>query len=251
MNHVISGIERGASRARLLGWLPHILAIGGLVLGFFDSRFLFLAAAGFFGPGILSELGWLRLEEFQRETRLRAAHQAFLVAGVLLVLITGFEGCGQRYNAEMHEIDDAVPASFVATVLLAVYYLSGLVRYWGARAAAFRILLFYGLGFAGFFAASLILAGDLLGDFPWGDVLQVAAFTGAFVGAAFLGRSRPRLAGLLVLAASVWMIIATGTYRFFGNQGLPWEVTFEVVIYALLLPVTALAALFFGRPEPE
>jgi hypothetical protein len=151
----------------------------------------------------------------------------------------------------MHEIDDAVPASFVATVLLAVYYLSGLVRYWGARAAAFRILVFYGLGFAGFYAAAWILADDLLGDFPWGDVLQVAAFTVAFVGAGFLSRRRPRVAGLVVSAASVWMIVATGTYRFFGNQGLPWEVTFEVVIYALLLPVTALAALLFGKTDPE
>ncbi len=133
MNHATSTSISAAQRGRLIAWLPHVLAVGGLILGFFESRFLILAAAGFFGPGVLAELGIVKLEEFQRETRLRAAHQAFLAAGVLLVLVSGFEGCGQRYGAEMHEIEDAIPASFVATVMLAVYYLSALVRFWGAR----------------------------------------------------------------------------------------------------------------------
>ncbi len=87
--------------------------------------------------------------------------------------------------------------------------------------------------------------------FPWGDVLQVAGFAGAMVGAAFLGRRRPLPAAGVVAVATAWMFAVTGTYRFFGVEGMPWEVTFEVIIYALLLPVTAIAALAFSRSAAE
>ena len=244
--------ETGFTRSRLAGWLPHVLALGGLVLAYFDSRFLIVAAAGFFGPGILAELGLVRVEEFRQETNRRAAHQAFLVTGVLLVLVSGFEGCGQRYNAEMHKIDDAIPASFAATVLLAVYYLSSLVRYWGARVAAFRILVFYGAVFAVLHAGGLFLARSLLNPFPWGDVLQFSGMAVLIFGAAFLGRSRPKAGSALVAVAMVWLMIQSGVWRMVSTgNGWPWEISFEVVIYFLLLPVTAIVALLFGGPDPE
>lgn len=252
MNELIGNAGTGIIRNRLAGWLPHILAVGGLILAIFDSRFLILAAAGLFGPGILAELGLLRVEEFRLETNRRAAHQAFLVTGVLLVLVSAFEGCGQRYSAEMHEIDDAIPASFAATVLLAVYYLSGLVRYWGARVAARRILVFYGAVFAALYVAALFLARDMMDGVPWGDTLKFAGFVALIHGASTLARWRPRLAAVVVAVAMVWMFILSGTWRMMTpDSSFPWEVSFEVVIYFLLLPMTAMLALLFGKAEAE
>jgi hypothetical protein len=117
-----------------------------------------VAAAGFFGPGILAELGIVRLEEFRQETSRRVAHQAFLVAG------------------------------FVALIH----------------------------------------------------------------GAATVARWRPRIAAALVVAAMVWMLVLSGAWRLVAtSNGFPWEISFEIVIYFLLLPGTAVLALVFGGQESE
>lgn len=251
MNNVLTDSHDDAPRNRMIRLVPHALAVLGVALSVIDSRFLLIAVAGIFGPGLLTELGWLKPDEFQRETRLRASHHSFLMGGVFLALVISFNGVGQRYSAEMHKIDDAVPASLVLTLMLAVYYLSGLVRYWGPQKAAFRIIIAYALVFAGLVGAASIKVGSATPGFNWSGLLQVLAFAIVMTGAAFHGRKHPRAAALILLAPTGWLVYASDTWSWFNSSSVPWEVSFDVIIFTLLLPVTGIVAFLAAGRVPE
>lgn len=253
MSNTFVAFVENNSRKGFTRFVPHFLVVLGILFSWIEPHFLFIAALGFFGPGILSELGWVPADEFKQETRRRAAHHAYLMGGVFLTLIVGFNGCGQRHGAGIHEIDDAIPASLVLMLMLLVYYLSSLVRYWGPKKAAFRIITIYAsILFISSLGAGLLVQQTTNREVPWIDFGKMMVIAGAMLGSAFLGKKRPLPAAMAMMLATGVFLWITGTWRFMGVTGFPWEVTMETTIYALLLPVTAIISLLVaGRRPPE
>ena len=76
--------------------------MGGLILSYFDSRFFILAAAGFFGPGILAEFGLVQVEEFRREFPHAAFHDVV--------------GAGHMVAGDRNDAFSAAVVDFIAGV---------------------------------------------------------------------------------------------------------------------------------------
>ncbi len=229
----------------------HALVILGVSLMWFDSRFFLLASFGFFGPLVLSELGMMKFDEFKQESKLRAGNRAFLFGGVFLTLIISFNGCHQRYGQNFQEIADVIPASLILTVMLAVYYLSDLVRYWGPRKAAFRILVVYS-GFVGcFIALSLVLRG--VGPKGWqvNELIQAGVFFAITVGAAIISTKHTWFAICLMLPTTAWLAVNGGIFSAITTSTAPWQIKFDVVIYTLLLPISGIITLLVSTRETE
>lgn len=65
-----------------------LVAVGVFLWMFVDEGLLLVAGLGAFGPGILRELGVLNdQDEFQREAARRAGYHAYLVGGLLAIVI--------------------------------------------------------------------------------------------------------------------------------------------------------------------
>lgn len=250
MQNVMTGSNDTTLGKRMIHLAPHFLVILGIALSFIDSRFLLIAIAGFFGPGLLAELGWLKSDEYQSETRLHASHHAFLLGGIFLALIVSFNGMGQRYSATMHQIDDAVPASLVLTLMLAVYYLSGLIRYWGPRKAAFRIISTFATLCLVFSLVVIFMHLKGPDEYPLGNLAQIVVFSFVMLAGAFLGRRHPRAAALLLVLPTGW-IAMSGTLPWFQSNLVPWEMAMDVLLFTLLLPVTGIISFLVAGKSPE
>ena len=167
-----------------------VLVVVGLVLGATVSMgFMALFGLGAVGPALLREVGILRdQDEFQRQASLRAGLRAYLIGGAFLTIVIAVK---QWHHANLDH--DAYSASGVLAVLVVSYFLGSVTSFWGARNAAFRILLAFGT----FWLVFVLLSHEGVAD------LIEAALAMPFFALAFASRRWPRVSGVLVLAAGV------------------------------------------------
>jgi hypothetical protein len=207
------------------------LVIAGLVLGAtVDMAWMILFALGAFGPALLREIGVLGdQDEFQREATRGAGHHAYLAGGLFLTAAILGTSWGRR------DLDhDRISASVALAVLVMVYLLGYLTRFWGPRRAAFRILIAFGT----FWLAFVVLGHrgvELLAESP------VAA---PFFLLAFASLRWPRASGALLLATA---FAASVFFRL--DRALRGDASALVVLLVLVLPLVA-AGIALLRAEP-
>jgi len=248
-------LEHGFS---LRGWLRNpvsvlsfVLIWGGFLLAVATERhaWLYFFGAGVFGPALLRELGVMRWEdEFQRDTTIRAAFHAFLATGLLLVTVMAVNGFTGTYNETEKNFQDAMPASTAFFLLVLTWYLSRLLQYWGPRKAALRI--WDGMVFVYTLLILSVVFGehrDALG-LTAGHVLRMLLPLLVVLLLAVASLRWPRPVGALGLAYLVWFFVQTGlTHRTWAT--MPWEITLDIAILALVpIGAPAVALLFARKP---
>lgn len=129
-----------------------LVALGILLWMFFDERLLLVAGLGAFGPGLLRELGLVNdQDEFQREAARRAGYHAYLIGGLLAVVIVSF--------LDWSGADADGRGEWVGLVLLVLWLswlASSVMEYWGAEKTTSRVLLAFGSFWAVFALAEVI-----------------------------------------------------------------------------------------------
>ncbi len=190
----------------LSGMIAGSLVILGLLLSMLVGLgFLILAGLGAFGPGILRELGWLRdQDEFQREAAYRAGYLAYLTGGFAAVLAIS--------ALRWRDANLDGPAGWIMLVLVILWttwLFSSLLRYWGAKKTASRVLIVFGSFWAVFVIAAIIgeppstpleaMLAMLMG------LVVVVPF---FVLARTAGR-RPRGTGAVLLVVAAFLLVLT------------------------------------------
>jgi hypothetical protein len=229
---LLNAIRPANLRVSPAGILSCLLVVAGLVLGAtVDMGWLILFGLGAFGPSVLRALGLLAdLDEFQREAARRAGHHAYLAGGLFLCAVTIAKSWGEA-NLD----HDAFSASSALAVLVVAYFMSRLVSYWGARGAAFRVLLAFGV----FWLAFVVLSH------PGIEMLAESLVALPFFVLAFTSRRWPRATGVALLAAAGLAFFIFRLARAFqGNQGA------VMVIVALVIPLAGMGiALLAARPD--
>jgi len=248
-------LEHGFS---LRGWvrnpvsvLSFILIWGGLIVALGTGRHAWLAlfGAGILGPTLLRELGVMRWEdEFQRETTILAAFHAFLSTGLLLGTVMAVKGVSGTYSDAGKDFADAMPASTAFFLLVLTWYLSRLLQYWGPRKAALRI-------WGGMVVVyTLLILSVVFGEHPEaldlsaGQVIRMWLPVAAVLLLAVAGLRWPRPVGAIGLAYLVWFFFQTGlSLRTWST--MPWEITLDIAILALVpIGAPAVALLFSRKP---
>lgn len=178
--------------------------IGGFLLTSFSWWFLVLCGLGTFGPGIFRELGWLHdKDEFQRHAAQQAGYHAFVIAGlVAFVLEAYFRTGGTIEHPERL-------ASFFLALLWFTWFFSSLLAFWGAQKTAARTLIAFGSVWLVFTVVSN-LGSEWTG---WMALLLHPLLALPFFVLAWLSRRWPRIAGIILLVASVFY------FQFFGWSG--------------------------------
>jgi hypothetical protein len=187
------------SPASLIGG---VLVIAGFFLTEVSWWFLAMSGVGAFGPGLLRELGWLRdQDEFQRRAAHRAGYHAFLVTGLATFVLYAYTRSGGR-------LEKPEELSLVYLALLCFTWMfSSLFSYWGPHRTAFRILIIFGSAWGIF---------NVLGNLtsPVAMLMQLLVTTAPFFVLAYLSRRWPWIAGLLLIALSLFF---TGYYFYPGH----------------------------------
>ncbi len=231
------------------GWRPArgtiaggILFVAGLLLTGISWRFLYLSAAGTFGPGILRELGLLRdQDEFQRRAARKAGYHAFLTTGLVAFLIIGHYRAGGSQIGEPEAI-----VSMLLSLLWFTWLLSSLLAYWGPHRTARTIL--YAFGFVWLiFAIMSNIGSEYRG--PLGIIMH-AILALPFLILAFLSKKWPRVIGVLLIAASVFFFRFFGLYEIFGAEPLA-KGRGEVIIFFFGPLLTGGLALLFGTRKTD
>jgi hypothetical protein len=214
-----------------VGLASFVLVVAGLVLGAtVDMAWLVLFGLGAFGPSVLRALGVLAdRDEFQREAARRAGHHAYLAGGSFVCAVVVARTAGTRTFG-----GDEFSASTVLMVMVVTYLLSHLVSFWGATAAAFRVLLAFGI----FWLAFVVLAHRGI------EMLVESLVALPLFLLAFASRRWPRASGAVLLGLAAFAFWFFNLYRAFrGAQGA-W-----MVILVLVLPLAAMGvALLAARP---
>ena len=214
-------------------WRPSpatLIASGVVILGFvltgISWGFLVLVAVGTFGPGILRELGWLKdKDEFERRVAHRAGYHAYLVGGFITFLIVAYMRSGER------EIGvDAPVSTLILVVLWFTWLLSSLLSYWGPRKTASRILIIFG---------SVWLLFNIIGNIEAGPVALImqSSLAAPFFILAYVAHRWPRVAGVLLIAASAFFVYVFDWYEIFCEN--PFEKGPPVVIILFVGPLLA------------
>ncbi len=216
------------------------IAITGFLLTSLSWWFFLLVALGTLGPGILRELGWLRdKDEFQRRADHRAGYHAFLTAGLVAFALVAFFRSGERTIENTHRL-----ATLFLALLWFTWLLSSLLTYWGPQKAAARILYVFGSVWL-VFAIITNLGPEWTG---WAALLLSPLLAVPFFVLARLSSRRPRVAGILLLAASVLFFLLFYMPVIFGRGGLG-EVTDGVVFILFLGPLFASGVALLGAGE--
>lgn len=229
--------ERLPLRARLArSWLS-LATLGavliGCVLGVTTHKsWLALAGLGFFGPGLLRELGLLAdRDEYQLLKARTAGHHAYLASGILLLVLLIVQGWTTlSFEAE------GPPAIALLVWMLLVYFLSYLFQYWGPRRAATRVLLTFGSFWLIFVLLSHAREGGI-------GLLMELLVPLPFFALALAGRRWPRVSGGLLVALALFAFLRFNLERVVQGE--------EHRLFALLLVFVPILAsglgLLFGR----
>lgn len=191
-------------------WRPSrvtLVATGLIVIGMMmtavNEGFLVLVGIGMFGPGVLRELGLVHdKDEFQRRGMRRAGYHAFLVAGIIASLFAAYLRSGDRGLKDLDEL-----ATLFLALLWFTWLFSFLLSYWGPQKTAVRILLSFGTLWALF---------NIFGNMkhPVAMLMQLLIGAAPFFVLAFAAKRWPRIAGVLLLAASIALMFFFGWHDF-------------------------------------
>ena len=216
------------------------LVIAGFLLTEVNWWFFLLVAAGTFGPGILRELGWLRdKDEFQRQAAHRAGYHAFLTVGLVAFLLVVFFRTGGTME-HPHRL-----VTFFLALLWFTWFFSSLLAYWGAQKTAARILIAFGCVWLVFTIVSN-LGPEWTG---WAALLLHPLLAAPFFVLAWLSGRWPRIAGVLLLAVSIFF------FQFFGlfSEGIEAVASDVFILFLGPLVTSGVALLCTGkkRESPE
>jgi hypothetical protein len=239
---------------RLPGLIAGSLMVVGVLLWMFVSKsLLFVAGIGAVGPGILRELGWLKdHDEFQRQAAHRAGYHAYLVGGLVAALV---------YSADRWQPTSRDSSDILLTILVVLWMawmFSALLRYWGARRTASRVLIAFGSFWALFVIASLMgESGQPKADISiWETLLGVlvgASVIGAFFVPAWTAFRWPRPTGRILLLITLVFFVVFTTPALGRSGGPPvWTrlLTSSLLLGPLLISAIALLAEKTG-PDDE
>ena len=208
-----------------------LVVLGVLAWMFGAKEFLFVAGLGAFGPGLLRELGWLRdQDEFQRETARRAGYHAYLVGGLVAIVVVSLLDLAGAAGEDATEW-----MRFVILVLWLTWLFSSLLSYWGAKKTAARVLMIFGTFWAVFAIATVISewgTARSVGDNLAGVMATIGLVAPFFVLAWTAGRW-PRVTGVILLAVSVAFAVF-----FFPSGNLRWS-TVALTDAMLIVPMAA------------
>jgi hypothetical protein len=233
--------------ARLLariGWRPTkatliaaALIILGMVLADINWGFLFLVGLGMLGPGLLRELGWLKdQDEFQRQAARRAGYHAFLVTGFLAFFLVGLLRSGYKGIKDPEEV-----VSLLLVVLWFTWVLSSLLGYWGPKRTARTILITFGI-----FWLLFNIVGNL---YSFTALVMQSLVAVPFFVLALAARRWPKVAGVLLIAASGFFFYFFGLYRIFGSEPLARGRGFVIVLFFGPLFASGVALLRCGSSD--
>jgi hypothetical protein len=200
-------------------WIGAALIILGLVLTDINWGFFLLVGLGILGPGLLRELGWLKdQDEFQRQAARRAGYHAFLATGFLAFLLVAL------FRSGHHNIKDPEEAvSLLLVVLWFTWVLSSLLGYWGPKRTARTILITFGI-----FWLLFNIIGNL--NSLTALVMQCLLAVPFFV-LAWVARRWPKVAGVLLIAASGFFFYFFDLYKIFGSEPLELGRGFVIVLF--------------------
>lgn len=237
IRELLGGKEGGELRRSRTGTIAFLLTTIGVLLGAtVDMAFLILAAAGIFGPNLLREFGWLRdRDEFQTEAARRAGHHAYLVGGLFTLILVIAREWG---SADLDDNDYS--AAIVLLAFLVPYMFSYLTSFWGARKAACRILLAFGL-----FWLLFNILGNIMN--PLAMLMQCLVALPFFLLAWMSGRV-PRVTGILLVLLALFFFMQFDMYEAFTGE----RQSAMAVILLLWVPlVYAGVSLLGARREPR
>lgn len=227
--------EPGGERAlpTVTGLVAGGLVTLGVLLWMFGAKeFLFVAGLGAFGPGILRELGWLRdHDEFQRQSAHRAGYHAYLIGGlVAVVLVSVLEWRGVAAGEATEWLRLIVLVSWLS------WMFSSLLAYWGAARTTRRVLMTFGTFWLVFVGATLVgdAATSSLTDMLLGTSVGIGIVAPFFVLAWAAGRW-PRASGAILLVVSVVFVAVFGRG---AARGIPWSAVL-VTQTILVVPLVA------------
>lgn len=202
------------------------LVVAGILLTGVNWWFLLLVAAGALGPGILRELGWLRdHDEFQQTAAHRAGYHAYLAGAAVAFLLVAYFRSGDRSFAHPREL-----ATLLLVLLWFTWFLSSLVSFWGARKAAFRMLV----GFGSAWLVFAIVSNAGVEWRGWTPLLLHPLLALPFFSLAWLSRRWPRVAGVALLAAAALLTWFLGMFRHEHLAMVDQAVTFMLFIGPLI-----------------
>jgi len=199
MNRFDAFKRRCPATATLIGG---VLVVAGFLLSEVSWWYFALSGVGACGPGILRELGVLRdKDEFARRAAQRAGYHAFLATGLFAFVLVAFLRSGDRQLSNSGEL-----ATLLLSLLWFVWLLSSLLSFWGARKAATRLLLGFGVCWLVFSLADA-------GKEPLGMLMSSLPAL-PFFALAWVARRWPRVAGVLLIAVAAAMYIL---FKFYTN----------------------------------
>lgn len=206
------------------------MVIGGFFLTALSWWFMLLVAAGTFGPGILREFGLLRdKDELETVAMYRAGYHAFLVSGVVAFSVIAFVRSNEGALENPEEL-----ATLFAAVLWCAWMFSTLFLVWGAIGASRRILFVFGV---------VWLVFNVLGNLDSPAALFMQCLLAVpFFAMAWLSGRWPRVAGLTLIAASVFFYFFFGGLRRPNFDVITTAVTFLLFIGPLLASGIALVS---------
>jgi glucan phosphoethanolaminetransferase (alkaline phosphatase superfamily) len=219
------------------------LVLLGILMTVLSWWFLLLVAAGALGPGVLRELGWLRdRDEFQQLAAYRAGYHAYLAGALVAFALVAFFRSGDRVVEFPQEL-----ATLFLVLLWFTWFLSSLISFWGARKAAFRILVSFGLVWLVFTIVSNT-GSEWRG---WKPLLLHPLLTLPFFALAWLSRRWPRIAGVLLLATGAFAMHFFGMFRSDHLAIVNQAVTFVLFIGPLIASGLALVASTTERDDTD
>jgi hypothetical protein len=189
------------------------VAVGVFLWMFVDEGLLLVAGLGAFGPGILRELGVLNdQDEFQREAARRAGNRAYLVGGLLAIVILSLLG---RSGGEVGV--DGEWVGLVLVVLWLSWLASSVLEYWGAQKTTSAVLLAFGFFWMLFGLAHVV--GAILDPEPIEDY-----------GEFFLGL------GAVTLLIAPWLVLAWTVHRWPRQTAVALFGTVAVLLVVFIRP---------------
>jgi len=199
----VSGPSRSTGLPPVRSLMPGgLVGLGVLLWMVAGKEWLIVSGLGAFGPGILRELGWLDdLDEFQREASRRAAHHAYLVGGLVTVLVISglhVDGRPPEFPAEL--------ITFLLVVSWLTWMFSYLMAYWGPVRTASRVLLSFGAFWALFVMLDAVGEASGVGEAVLGLAVG-ALFVAPFALGAWAAGRWPRRTGLMLLIAGAGLFI--------------------------------------------
>ena len=235
-----SGLWKNWRKPSLPTLVASVLVVVGFALSGLAPGFIAIAAAAMFLPGILREMGVLKdKDEFQLQAARRAGYHAYLVGGLFTFLMIAW----------YRQVEPTVkyPDAFLDAVLIVMWFtwlLSSLFSFWGRVRTAILILLIFG--------GVWLLFNVISNAFEHGFLatLMQSLLAMPFFLTALLARYYPRVAGVLLLGASVFFFNMFGLQKVFaGDPTLKGRIP---VIVLFIGPLIASGiALLGGQMRPE